>query len=253
MQYTQDVGVTANKREIAALLGFCGEDENFGNISIRVRDGKLLAWAVDGSNAAYLHGEAFDGKGKPAKIDRDWQISLEMAKSLKGAMGNSDEVVLMTDKKLRMFEATIRDEESGAPRMKIDLDGHVGEQLSLELTKYFPERPARDSGEVPCATNCLSWQAFARLKLVCKAAETDAIRQFVASTERAPIYVEIDKPASLKDDNQPRWVCVLAPSAIAEGIDEKDADPDQGRQVDIAHESITVSDDDSDDDTEGEG
>lgn len=263
MQYTHDVGVTANKKEIAALLEFCGEDENFGNISIRVRDGKLLAWAVDGSNAAYLHGDAFDGKGKPARIERDWQISLEMAQSLKRSMSNGDEVLLKTDKKLRMFEAEIRDEESGQPRIKIDLDGHVGEQLSLELTKYFPERPARDSGEIPCATNCLSWQAIARLKLVCKAAETDAIRQFVASTERAPIYVEIDKPAALKDDAQPRWVCVLAPSAIAEGIDEKE----EKKGAEVVRTAVrtedlftrkTVSagggeDDEEDDDAEDEG
>ena len=58
----------------------------------------------------------------------------------------------------------------------------------------------------------------------CKAAETDAIRVFVASSESAPIYVEADKPAALKDDKQPRWVCVLAPSAIAAGLDDEEGE-----------------------------
>lgn len=218
MQYVDQVGITANSREIAALLEFCGEDERLANISIRVRSGKLTAWAVDGSNAAYLHGISYDGKGKPSELERDWQLSLEMARSLKRSMAKSDEVLLKVNKRLQLHEAEIRDEESGAPRMKIDLDGHVSEQLDLELPSFFPERPARDSGEVSAATMAFSWGALARLKRVCVAAETDAIRCFVASSERAPIYVEIDKPAALNDDEQPRWVCVLAPSAIASDV-----------------------------------
>ena len=224
MQFVDQIGVTANSREIAALLGFCGTDERTANISIRVRDGKLVAWAVDGSNAAYLHGVALNGNGKPSDLSRDWQLSLEMAKSLKRSMSKSDEVLLKVNKKLNLYEAEIRDEASSQSRMRIDLDGHIGGQLDLELPNYFPTRPPRESGEVPSATLALSWGATSRLKLVCKAAETDAIRVFVASSETAPIYVEADKPAALKDDKQPRWVCVLAPSAIAAGLDDEEED-----------------------------
>src|SRR5512138_1557313 len=104
MQYVDNIGITATKSELTALVQFCGESDRLANVSIRVRDGKLVAWATDGSNAAYLHGFAWDSKGKPSAIERDWQIDSGMVRSLAKAMGKGCEAVLHANKKLQLVE-----------------------------------------------------------------------------------------------------------------------------------------------------
>jgi hypothetical protein len=216
MQFTDGIGIQVTKPELAALIQFCGEEDRLANVSIRVRDGRLVAWATDGQNAAYLHGESWDGKGKPSAASQDWQVAAEMAHSIARAMGKDTEAILHVNKKLQLTEAEIKEIESGKSLMKIDLAGHVAEQLDLSLPNFFPSRPPRDTGEVPFETQTFSWGALALLRKVCTAAVTDVVRTFVNSNPVHPIYVEVDTPARMRDDEQPRWICLLAPSSAAE-------------------------------------
>lgn len=213
MQYVDGTGITATGKEFAALVEFCGESERLSSVSIRVRDGKLVAWATDGANAAYLHGKAWNGEGKPSEIDRDWQLSLDMARSLKKAMGTGDEAILKTNPALRLYEAEIREIEGGKVRMKVDLDGHISEQLDLSLPGYFPSRPIKDAGEVPAPRLLLSWNALHMLKKVCEAAHSDVVSMYIGSNPALPTYVEVGKPADMDDEENVPWVCILSASS----------------------------------------
>lgn len=227
VQYTDGIGISICKPELQALAQFCGEADRLAFISFRVANGKTIAWAVDGHNAAYLHGDAWDGKGKPSKSECDFQLAAEMAETIARSMTKETEVFLKTDKKLHLFEAEVKDIESGVSRARIDLDGHVAQQIDLSLPNYFPTRPPRESGEVPGEMQTFSWGALALLKKVCAAACTDVVRTFVNSNPTHPIYCEIDTPARLNDDEQPRWICVLAPSkAAADAVSNTDDQPD---------------------------
>lgn len=219
MQYTDNLGIQVTKAELAALVQLCGDTERMSSISVRVRDGKLVSWATDGSNAVYLHGETYDGKGKPSTVEHDWQIGADMAKSIARSMPRGSEVILHANKKLQLVEAEVRDIESASSIMKIDLDGHVAEQLDLSLPEYFPTRPLRDTGEVPFPTITFDWRALSLLKKVCAAAETNIIRVFANSNPRTPIYAEVDIPTRLEDEEQARWVVVMAASEAAEELE----------------------------------
>jgi hypothetical protein len=231
MQYTDGIGINITKPELVALVQFCGETDRLANVSFRVRDGRIVAWATDGHNIANLHGDAWDGKGKASTADHDWQIGADMAKRLAKQLQKGEDLTFRVNKSLQLTTAETKDIEDGTSISHTDLKGHTSEQLDLDLPNYFPSRPMRDTGEVPAETVSFAWPSLALLKRVCSAAGTGAIRVFVNSNPLHPIYCEVATPAQLNDDEQPRWVCVLAPSITAEieghEVDD-DADPAGG-------------------------
>jgi len=216
VQFTDNIGIQITKSELHALVQFCGDGDRLEFISFRVGDGKMVAWATDGHNASYLHGDSWDGKGKPSKTLIECQLAADMAKTISKSMGKDHEVFLRTDKALHLVEAEIKYIETSASCAKIDLTGHVADQLDLSLPNYIPTRPPRGTGEVPFETQTFSFGALALLKKVCAAAQTDVVRAFVNSNPTHPIYCEIDTPTRLHDEEQPRWICILAPSTAAE-------------------------------------
>lgn len=230
MQYTNNIGISTTVAEIAALVSF-SRDSDDAKISVSVANGKLLAWAVNGIAAVYNHGDAWDGKGKPSAVDHDWQVNADMAKRLAKQLQKDEDLTFRVNKALQFTTAETKDIEDGTSRSHTDLRGHTSEQLDLDLPNYFPSRPMRDTGEVPADVQCLAWNALALLRKVCVAAGSGAIRTFVNSNPTHPIYCEVATPAQLHDDEQPRWVCVLAPSITAEvdgrPIDDQD-DPAGG-------------------------
>jgi len=226
MQYVENVGITVTKPELAALVQFCGESDRLANVSIRIGDGKLVAWATDGGNAAYLHGKSWDGKGKSSSVEREWQIDSGLAKTIAKSMGKDTEAILHTSKKLALVEAEIKAIDDGKSLMKIELDGHVSEQLDLKLPDFFPTRPPRDTGEVPRENVYFAWGSLDLLKRVCKSAGTGAIRVFVNSNPSHPIYCEVATPQQMQDDYQPEWICVLMPSTAVEREALGDAEDD---------------------------
>ncbi len=139
-------------------------------------------------------------------------------------MAKGDEVILTTGKKLDILSADIRDIETGNKKPSIGLDGFVSEQLELDMPKMLPTRPGRRTGEVPSEQVALSFTVLSLLSKVCKAADTETARFFIPSDPHQPIYVEVDKPSRLYDEEQPRWVCVLMPMTLAAAAEADDAE-----------------------------
>lgn len=226
MQYTNGVGLATTAAEIAALVAF-SRDSDDAKVSVRVGGGKLTAWAVNGIAAVYNHGDSWDGKGKASSVDHAWQITAETLKSLKKMMGADDELILHTNNKNQLVEAEIRAIETSQSKLKINLDGHVAEQLDLDLPNSIPTRPGRNTGEIPTSELVLGWTVISLLKYVAKAANTDACRFFISSNPEQQIYVEVDQPSRLYDEEQPRWVCVLMPTRLSSAADDSsDEDSD---------------------------
>lgn len=217
MQFTHGIGVMATKPEIEALVGFAKESDD-AKVTLRVRDGRFLAFAANGISGVYHHGEALDGEGKPATEDRIWQIPADTLRMLKGAMETGDELVLHTDSVCRLFQAEIREIETSKSRLRIDLDGHVSEQLQLPIN--LPERPIRHTGEITTPEVTFSWGVLKQLQAVTKAADSTATRFVLSSNPKSPIYVEVDEPRRLSDEEQARWVCLLMPMVIDRGDDD---------------------------------
>jgi hypothetical protein len=69
------------------------------------------------------------------------------------------------------------------------------------------------------------------LKDVAKAAGTEANRFFVTSSPTAPVYVEVDKPSQLADEDQASWVCILMPMALKDDASVGDAVDDFRREM----------------------
>jgi hypothetical protein len=219
VQFTDGIGIQATSTEIAALLAFC-KDAKESKVYLRLEHGKLLSWATCGFAAVYHHGEAWDGKGKASQQEHVWQISADALSMIRKGMGKSDEVILQTNKKLSITGADIRDIETGEKKPPIGLDGFVSEQLELNMPKLIPERPGRRTGEIPVSQLTLAQAVIGLLAKVCKAADTEANRFFFPSDPHQPVYVEVDKPSRLYDEEQPRWIVVLAPMRLAEAAED---------------------------------
>lgn len=213
MQFTDGIGIQATSTEIAALLSFCKDDES--KISIKLEGGKLLSWAACGVAAVYHHGEAWDGKGKASKASHQWQISADALSMIRRGMAKGDEVIFTTGKKLEILSADIRDIETGNKKPPIGLDGFVSEQLEFDMPKMLPVRPGRRTGEVPTDQVALSFTVISFLSKVCKAADSETVRFFTNSDPHQPLYVEVDEPSRLYDEEQSRWICVLMPMKLA--------------------------------------
>ena len=222
MQYTDGIGIQATAPEIAALLSFCRDEE--ATVSVKVADGKLLAFAANGIAAVYNHGEAWDGKGKPSKLVHNWQFSADALKMVRGGMSKGDEVIFTLGKSGDVKSADIRDIETGNKKPSIELTGFVSEQLEFDMPSMLPTRPGRDTGELPSDQIALSYSVISLLAKVCKAADTEASRFFIPSDPHQAIYVEVDKPSRLYDEEQPRWVCVLMPLKLSSAAEVDEGD-----------------------------
>ena len=215
MQYTDGIGIQATQTDLVALLAFAKDDKD-AKISVRVENGKLLAWATCGSAAVYHHGETWNGSGKPSQSCHNWQISTDAIEMIKKGMSSGDEVFFRTDSKLSIFDAEIRSIDTAEKKPPIGLDGFVCEQLELDLPAFIPDRPGRRTGEVPASAVASAFTVLEKLKKVCKAADTEAARFYSPSDPHKPVYVEVDKPSRLSDEEQPRWVAVLMPLRLEE-------------------------------------
>ena len=227
MQFTDGLGIQATALEIAALLHFCKDDEG-AKVSVRLGDGKLLAFTSCGKAAVYHHGESWNGSGKASKQEHAWQISADALSMIRKGMSKSDEVIFNVNKKLGITGADIRDIETGNKKPPIGLDGFVSEQLEFDMPALLPTRPGRNTGEVPTSQLTLAYSVLSMLQKVGKAAESEANRFFFPSDPLQPVYVEVDKPSRLYDEEQPRWIVVLMPlklAAAAEFEPDDDADP----------------------------
>lgn len=222
MQYTDGIGIQATAPEIAALLSFCKDKDS--KVSVKVSDGKLLAFAANGIAATYNHGEACDGKGKPSGLVHNWQFSADALKMVHGGMLSGDEVIFTLGNSDNVKSAEIRDIKTGNKRPPIELSGFVSEQLEFDMPTLLPTRPGRRTGEIPSDQIVLSYPVISLLAKVCKAAESEASRFFIPSDPHQAIYVEVDKPSRLYDEEQPRWVCVLMPLQLASAAEVDEGD-----------------------------
>lgn len=224
MQYTNGVGISTTAAEIAVLVAF-SRDSDDAKVSVMIENGKLIAWAACGVGAVYNHGDAWNGSGKRSSLAHQWQITAETLRDLKKMMKNDDELILHTDEENHLVDAEIRTIKTSQSKLKhIDLDGHVCEQLELNLPEKIPARPGRDTGEIAASELVLGWTVLSLLKTVAKAAETDSCRFFLNSNPELPVYVEVDKPSRLYDDEQPRWVCVLMPIRLSSASETEDTE-----------------------------
>lgn len=223
MQFTNGIGIQATSTEIAALLSFCKDDDE-AKVSVKLMGGKLLSFAANGISAVYNHGEAWDGKGKPSDLIHNWQISSGALAMIRRGMSKGDEVIFTVGKKLDILSADIRDIETGNKKPSIDLSGFVSEQLEFDMPALLPTRPGRRTGEVPSDQIALSFSVVSLLTKVCKAADSEASRFFIPSDPHQAIYVEVDKPSRLYDEEQPRWVCVLMPLKLAAAAEADEAE-----------------------------
>jgi hypothetical protein len=215
MQFTHSIGIISTKAELEALIGFAKETTD-ANVTMRVWDGKFLAFACNGFSGVYHHGEAFDGEGGPATERRIWEIKADTLRMLKSAMDTGDELVLHVDSGCRLYQAEIREEKSSETRLRIELDGHVSELLMLPLD--LPTRPDRFS-PVGVSELVLGWGVLETLKKVTKAACTNAIRFCIGTSAIEKVYVEVDEIKRLSDNESARWVCILMPIDIDEAKD----------------------------------
>lgn len=224
MQFTHGIGIVITKNELKAITQ-AAKDADDAKVVFRVRDGKLLVWAVSASLAVYHHGDAFDGNGKKATEDRTWHVVADTLRMIEKPMDKDDELILAVSRTERMTEAKVRVSESNEVRMCISLDGHVSEQFDLSMPFVLPERPLRNTGEIPTPELVLGWGTTSLLQHVAKAAETNAMRYFIPSNPAAPVYIEIDKLKNLADESQPRWVVVLIPIDLDERVKTKRGAP----------------------------
>lgn len=224
MQFTHGIGIVITKNELKAITQFA-KDADDAKIMFRVRYGKLLVWTASSSAAVYHHGLAFDGNGKKATEDRTWQVVADTLRGIEKLMDKDDELILCVSRTERMVEAKVRVSESNENRMSISLDGHVSEQYDLSMPALLPDRPLRETGEIPTSELVLGWGNTELLKCVAKAAETNAMRYFIPSNPAAAVYIEIDKLKNLADESQPRWVVVLIPIDLDERVKTKRGAP----------------------------
>lgn len=213
MQFTHDIGIVATKAELKAILGFA-KDSDDAKISFRVQDGKLVAWAASSIAAVYHHGLAFDGKGKPATEDNSWHVTVDILRRIERGMTSKDEVVLHVNRALHFTEAEVRTIEDSQSMTRTSLDGHGSEQIDLSLPNTLPTRPDRYTGEIPTSKLTLGMTTLLLLKDVAKAVGTEANRFYITSNASAPVYVEVDKPSVLNEEDQAAWVCVLVPMTL---------------------------------------
>ena len=252
MQFTHGIGIVITKAELKAITSFA-RDADDAKIAFRVRNGKLLAWTACPLASVYHHGDAFSGDGKPAVEDNNWGVLADTLRGIEKMMDKDDELILRVNRLEKMTQADIRVIDTSDARMSISLDGHVSGQIGLDMPHVIPERPFRDSGEIPTSELVFSWGVLQLLKEVTKAAETNAARFFVSSNPASPVYVEVDKIKNLAGDADPSWVCVLLTIALDErrpgGVDDvvremRDALDRSGATIEAI--SVSVTGDESD-------
>jgi hypothetical protein len=230
VQFNQELGFTATKPELSAILQFVKQGhQSLGGIGITVTKGNLLVQASDGSAACYHRGEASDGKGGSCSSDYSWQVAGDALASITKSMDAGDEVVLCVNKKGKLHDAIVRNIESGQAKIKVELTGHVGEQLGID-TDDDPGMPP--SGGPHLSEVVLSPGLVARVAKVSKASGGGVARWTMpraADGLGAPVYIEIDLASRLADGDTPAWTVVVAPMQLsASDPDMPDEDEVEG-------------------------
>lgn len=220
MFYTKDLGITATKAELVALLQFTRNDvDTLSGVGFRVEDGKLLAQATNGASAVYHHGEALDGHGGKYDGNHEWQLGSEGLSRIAKSMTGKDEVVLSVNRDGRLTVALVREEADGDPKIKIDLDGHVSEQLSINLTNVAPARPVASANTI--GRMGLAPSLLAPIAKVARACGGGASRWTFPPDDKSPVYIEIDGGGRLADDlDVAAWVVVVMPLRLDGETDE---------------------------------
>lgn len=221
MLYTKDLGIVANKAELAAILQFTGTGDRFSCVAFRVEDGSLLARATNGIAAVYHHSDALDGKGGKCTEEHAWQVGSDFLEFLKKGMRSTDEVVLCVDRKGRLTNAIVRDVESSEASSKSDMAGHVTEQGDLDITDGVPVNPT----PAPDALRqvALDPHLLTLVAKVSRACGTGASRWTMPKDERSPVTIEIDNGGNLADEKRAAWIVVVAPMLLGEFDEDNEA------------------------------
>lgn len=214
MLYSSDLGITATKPDLVAILQFTADTENYGWVAFAVEEGSLIASASNGSAAVTHRSAALDGKGGKSADEYEWQVSADLLKRLAKSMGTKDEVVLTLDRKREsLSDAIVREIESGEAKSKTDLAGHLNEQVSIAATRVTSYKPR---AKAPAPTVALDPHWLSLVAKVGRAHGAASCRWVIPSTEREPLHIEIDTAENLAAESTPAWSVLIGQLALGE-------------------------------------
>lgn len=214
MLYSSDLGITATKPDLVAILQFTADTENYGWVAFAVEEGSLIASASNGSAAVTHRSAALDGKGGKSADEYEWQVSSDLLKRLAKGMKPQDELVLTLDRKREsLSDAIVREIESGEAKSKTDLAGHLNEQVSIAATRVTSYKPR---AKAPAPTVALDPRLLGLVAKVSRAHGSTSCRWVIPSTEREPLHIEIDTAENLAAESTPAWAIVIGQLVLGE-------------------------------------
>lgn len=214
MLYSSDLGITATKAELAAILQFTVETEANGWVAFAVEEGALIASANNGSAAVSHRSDALNGRGGKSDDEFEWQVSSDLLKRLAKGMKPQDELVLTLDRKRgKLSHAIVREIESGEAKSKTDLAGHTNDQATIAATRVTSYKPRASS---PFPTVALDPRLLGLVTKVGRAHGSASCRWVIPPDERSPIHVEIDSAENLAAESTPAWSVVIGQLALGE-------------------------------------